>query len=112
MGITRKEGVKVEVKIVLPCRELLYYASNLEAASAYSHGFGKLAYRNGVYMIDEELDRCTIAWVDIFTGLAPLLHELVVELDQQERLVLYRSEQIVFPYEVEHVWTSEAQEVR
>jgi hypothetical protein len=44
--------------------------------------------------------------------LLPLLHKLMVELDEQKRLVLYVREKVVLTDEVEHIWASESQEER
>jgi hypothetical protein len=44
--------------------------------------------------------------------LLPLLHKLMVELNEQKRLVLYVREKIVLTDEVEHIWAAESQEER
>ena len=44
--------------------------------------------------------------------LLPLLHKLMVELDEQKRLVLYVREKVVLTNEVEHIWAAESQEER
>ena len=64
-----------------------------------------------MYVVHQQPNRSTVSRVALLAGLAPLLHELKVELDEEQRLVLHGREQVVLADEVEDVRAPEAQEV-
>ena len=61
-------------------------------------------------VIYEQLDRSALFWADILALLPPLLHQLMVKLNEEQRLVLHRGEEVVLANEVEDVWPPQAQE--
>ena len=63
-------------------------------------------------MVDQECDSRDGVRVDVFPVPFTLLPQLLVEFDEQQRLILHVREQIVLPDEVEHVRAPQAEEVR
>ena len=55
-----------------------------------------------MYVIHEKCD-CVVAFLIHQIFLLSLLHELMVKLDQQERLVLDIGEEVVFTDEIKHI---------
>lgn len=54
-------------------------------------------------VVYKEGDRSDRVRVDVLSLALSLLSQLLVELDEQKRLVLHVGEQIVLAYEVEHI---------
>lgn len=56
-------------------------------------------------IIHEQLDRLALQIIAFNTLRLPFLHQLVVEFDQQQNLVLYVGKEVIFPDEVKDVRT-------
>jgi len=66
-----------------------------------------------MYMIHEQRNSVMAFIVHHQTPfLLPLLHKLLVKLDEQECLILYIREEVVLANEVKHIWTAESEEER
>lgn len=57
-------------------------------------------------MIDKKRDGGTLFRIDVFVLLPPLLYQLLVKLDQEQCLILYICEQVIFSDQIEHIWTA------
>lgn len=64
-----------------------------------------------MYVIHKKCDCCALLRVNLFAGLPPLFHELLVKLNQEERLILNSGKQVIVPDKVEDIRSPEAQEV-
>ena len=60
-----------------------------------------------VYMIHKKRDSVIPFLIHRQPLLLAPFHQLMVKLNEQERLVLYVSEKVVFADEVKHVWSAE-----
>jgi hypothetical protein len=58
-------------------------------------------------MINQQRDRIAPLYIEPNALQLPLLHELVVKLDEKQSLILHVCEQIVLSDEIEHVWTAQ-----
>ena len=63
-------------------------------------------------VVDKKRDRRNRVCVDVLALLLPLLAELLVKLDEEQRLVLHVGEQVVLADEVEHVRAAQTEEER
>lgn len=68
-----------------------------------------MTYRYRVRMIHEQCN----GWASpshVFAGLLPLLHQLLVKLDEQKRLILHGGKEIVVADKVENIGSAQAKE--
>lgn len=84
MGILVHQSVKVQEKIIRPTLQLLYNASDLKGEVSKRGKNLEMAMTNryGMYMVHEKLDSSTALLTRYQPFFLPLLHKLVIKLDQ------------------------------